>query len=233
MMEQWVRENIIVQLIWDLVATDTTSAAGYTKCIFQVSVSAQPQLSGQIVDDGTCSSMFQPSAFGYAIDDSVPGYEGIDILMYATGSLDMTGNIVLQQFYPWFSDMSASQLSASPFQNTIEYDSNTGSFLYARLSRLRIPLRVKYRFSRPVRREKIVLLQSLKSLPDLRKQKLFVSTGKVPALCTPQQLCIWDCAISDCFILELERQGVVIIWGRNFFLMKNQAIIGSINIDGK
>ena len=63
-----------------------------------------------------------------AIDDSVLGYEGIDILMYATGGLDMTGNIVLQQFYPWFSDMSASQLSASPFQNTVENDSNTGLF---------------------------------------------------------------------------------------------------------
>ena len=74
--------------------------------------------------------MFHPAAFGYAIDNQVPGYEGIDVLMYSTGTVDSDGNVLLNEFIPWFYNMTSTELATSSNQNTVSYDSTNGTFSY-------------------------------------------------------------------------------------------------------
>ena len=117
------------QLLWDLLASDTTFSTGCTNCIFQVVALAEPQQTS-VTNDGTCDSMFHPAAFGYAIDNQVPGYEGIDVLMYSTGTVDPDGNVLLNEFVPWFYNMTSTELATSYNQNTVSYDSTNGTFSY-------------------------------------------------------------------------------------------------------
>ena len=94
-----------------------TFSTGCTNCIFQV-VALKPQQTS-ITNDGTCDAMFHPAAFGYTIDNEVAGYEGINVLMYSTGTGDPDGNVILNEDIPWFYNMTSTSWRRLPIKYSV------------------------------------------------------------------------------------------------------------------